>query len=115
MVATILGCCIFFCLRRKKKHPIGSISKEAPSPPVSDPLSNKDIPPAPLLHSFQSHSIPSYPFSKSDLDKTGSNHDIQVFNYAELEKATDSFNRSRELGDGGFGTVYYGTKLLTFF
>ncbi|XP_038885125.1 LEAF RUST 10 DISEASE-RESISTANCE LOCUS RECEPTOR-LIKE PROTEIN KINASE-like 1.2 isoform X2 [Benincasa hispida] len=109
LVATIIGCCIFFCFRKKKQYAIGSVSKEAgPSPPVSYPISNKDLRPPPLLNSFQSQSIPSYPSSKSDLETPTTNHDIQVFNYAELEKATDNFNRSRELGDGGFGTVYYG-------
>ncbi|MCD7454788.1 hypothetical protein HAX54_026082 [Datura stramonium] len=33
---------------------------------------------------------------------------IPVFSYAELEEATDKFNSSRKLGDGGYGTVYYG-------
>lgn len=31
---------------------------------------------------------------------------VQVFSYEELEEATENF--SKELGDGGFGTVYYG-------
>jgi hypothetical protein len=31
-----------------------------------------------------------------------------VFSYNELEEATNCFDSSKELGDGGFGTVYYG-------
>ncbi|GJR51798.1 leaf rust 10 disease-resistance locus receptor-like protein kinase-like 1.2 protein [Tanacetum coccineum] len=33
---------------------------------------------------------------------------VSVFSYAELEDATNHFDSSKELGDGGFGTVYYG-------
>ncbi|KAJ4973022.1 hypothetical protein NE237_006196 [Protea cynaroides] len=33
---------------------------------------------------------------------------IHLFTYKELEEATDNFNSKQELGDGGFGTVYYG-------
>ncbi|QHO36071.1 hypothetical protein HN51_029436 [Arachis hypogaea] len=33
---------------------------------------------------------------------------IPVFSYKDLELATKYFDRSRVLGDGGFGTVYYG-------
>ncbi|XP_015162764.1 probable serine/threonine-protein kinase At1g18390 isoform X1 [Solanum tuberosum] len=33
---------------------------------------------------------------------------VSVFSYSELEEATDDFNSSRVLGDGGYGTVYYG-------
>jgi len=33
---------------------------------------------------------------------------VHVFSYSQLEKATDYFHSDKELGDGGFGTVYHG-------
>ncbi|KAL7605286.1 hypothetical protein Lser_V15G19789 [Lactuca serriola] len=58
-----------------------------------------------------SSSIPSYP-SPTTKDFTNCSYfGAQVFTYEELELATDNFNDSRELGDGGYGTVYHG-KLL---
>ncbi|KAI3714381.1 hypothetical protein L1987_72981 [Smallanthus sonchifolius] len=33
---------------------------------------------------------------------------VSVFSYTELENATKNFDPSHELGDGGFGAVYYG-------
>lgn len=55
-----------------------------------------------------SRTTPSYPTSKSDLERGSTYFGVQVFTYTELEEATQQFDPSRELGEGGFGTVYYG-------
>lgn len=60
-------------------------------------------------------------FLSRSISKTSSKHDVEggsvyfgvpVFSYAELEEVTSKFDVSKELGDGGFGTVYYGMKLV---
>lgn len=58
---------------------------------------------------MQSRSLSSDPSSK-DPEK-GSQHfgvGVHLFTYTELEVATNYFDPSKELGEGGFGTVYYG-------
>ncbi|CAL1405519.1 unnamed protein product [Linum trigynum] len=56
-----------------------------------------------------SRSIFSDPSSKVEVEKGASKYfGVQVFTYAELEEATNNFDSSYELGDGGFGAVYYG-------
>ncbi|XP_068641763.1 LEAF RUST 10 DISEASE-RESISTANCEUS RECEPTOR-LIKE PROTEIN KINASE-like 1.2 isoform X1 [Aristolochia californica] len=48
------------------------------------------------------------PSSKRDLEECPSILYTHIFSYKELEEATNNFDSSRELGDGGFGTVYLG-------
>lgn len=50
----------------------------------------------------------SDPSSKSDLEGGGVYFGVPLFSYTELEEATSNFDSKNELGDGGFGTVYYG-------
>ncbi|XP_004290450.1 PREDICTED: probable serine/threonine-protein kinase At1g18390 isoform X4 [Fragaria vesca subsp. vesca] len=101
-----VGFYVYYCLQRKKKRAAEAQSKEIPTPLTS----KSTAPPSTSLSQFES--IPSYPSftskSRSDLGKASTYFGVQVFSYAELEEATENFNPAKELGDGGFGTVYYG-------
>ncbi|KAJ8553452.1 hypothetical protein K7X08_024130 [Anisodus acutangulus] len=58
--------------------------------------------------SLISRSILSYPSSTTDPEKASHYFGVHVFDYNELEEATNSFDSNKELGEGGFGTVYLG-------
>ncbi|KAM5571205.1 LEAF RUST 10 DISEASE-RESISTANCE LOCUS RECEPTOR-LIKE PROTEIN KINASE-like 1.2 [Rosa sericea] len=58
--------------------------------------------------SYASGSIYSKSYSRSDTEKGSAYLGVHVFTYKELEQATNYFDSSKEIGDGGFGTVYYG-------
>ncbi|CAN4121787.1 unnamed protein product [Withania somnifera] len=57
---------------------------------------------------FLSRKKSSDPSLTDDFDGGNNYHGVPVFSYAELEEATSNFDSSNELGDGGFGAVYYG-------
>ncbi|XP_056698911.1 LEAF RUST 10 DISEASE-RESISTANCEUS RECEPTOR-LIKE PROTEIN KINASE-like 1.2 [Spinacia oleracea] len=46
--------------------------------------------------------------SESDLEEGSKYCGVSLFSYRELVAATDNFDQSKELGSGGFGTVYHG-------
>ncbi|XP_070660960.1 LEAF RUST 10 DISEASE-RESISTANCEUS RECEPTOR-LIKE PROTEIN KINASE-like 1.4 isoform X3 [Malus domestica] len=95
----------YFIQRKKRKLAAETQSKEVPTPLTSTSVAT------PSTNLSQSQSIPSYPSftSKPDYDNKASTYfGVQVFTYTELEEATENFNPAKELGDGGFGTVYYG-------
>ncbi|KAL6186550.1 hypothetical protein ACLB2K_042670 [Fragaria x ananassa] len=57
---------------------------------------------------FLSRNISSQPYSNSDLEGDSAYFGLSVITYNELEEATNHFDSKKELGDGGFGTVYHG-------
>lgn len=46
--------------------------------------------------------------SVKDAEKGSTFLGVHIFDYDELLKATGNFDSTKELGDGGFGTVYFG-------
>ncbi|XP_044468482.1 LEAF RUST 10 DISEASE-RESISTANCE LOCUS RECEPTOR-LIKE PROTEIN KINASE-like 1.4 isoform X7 [Mangifera indica] len=94
----LVCCCIYIVLRRRKN--VAQYKRRDVQTLASGTSSTSTT-------SF-SKSISSHPYTKSDLEKGSTYFGAQVFTYAELEQATDNFDSSKELGDGGFGTVYYG-------
>lgn len=114
-VAAIVGAIIagvglgwlFFWCRQRRKRLAGKAAEsyQTQSKDLSTPASKA---PTSVPSTAFTRSIPSYPSSKLEFGKESSYFGVQVFSYSELEAATDNFAQSRELGDGGFGTVYYG-------
>ncbi|XP_042501006.1 LEAF RUST 10 DISEASE-RESISTANCE LOCUS RECEPTOR-LIKE PROTEIN KINASE-like 1.2 isoform X2 [Macadamia integrifolia] len=93
-VGMILACVMFFICYRRRHHK-GSLF---------NPVKGNNLSPSstPLSRNIASNS------SCKDPEKCSTYFGVHVFTYDELEEATNNFNSERELGDGGFGTVYHG-------
>lgn len=106
IVGILLGLGLFFLLRRKrvKKSSFSTTMKDLPPTPSSRSLL--------ISASSFSKSTPSGPSSNSIVENGSAYFGVRVFSYQELEDATHNFDPSRELGGGGFGTVYYGKAAL---
>lgn len=105
IVGVFLGFLVFAIRQRRKKLVNESQSKDLPTPPSSKGF--------PVASTNFSRSTPSYPSSKLDLERGSTYFGAHIFSYEELEEATNRFDPSRQLGDGGFGTVYYG-RIITY-
>ncbi|KAL8257225.1 hypothetical protein R6Q59_029266 [Mikania micrantha] len=112
VAVVVVGCGIFVCRMRRKNRTI----KEASPARIETKAILTAGSSQRLTSGTFTSSIPSFPSSKTS--ETSSKEfakstyfGAQVFSYEELEVATDNFNDSRELGEGGFGTVYFG-KLI---
>ncbi|KAK4367965.1 hypothetical protein RND71_011757 [Anisodus tanguticus] len=103
-----VGFLIFFCRQKRKQiaaqaSPAQTERKDLPILSSSNGLTSSSSPSSTAF----TRSIPSYP-SSADYGKGNSYFGAHVFSFAELEEATNNFDQSKELGDGGFGVVYYG-------
>ncbi|KAL8470776.1 hypothetical protein ACS0TY_033376 [Phlomoides rotata] len=56
----------------------------------------------------RSHLLSRNLSSKSEIEAGSFYFGIPVFSYIELEEATNNFDPFKEIGEGGFGAVYYG-------
>ena len=50
------------------------------------------------------------PYLNTDLEEGSVYFGVPVFSYTDLQNATNNFDSEKELGDGGFGTVYHGKR-----
>ncbi|XP_020873158.1 LEAF RUST 10 DISEASE-RESISTANCE LOCUS RECEPTOR-LIKE PROTEIN KINASE-like 1.3 isoform X2 [Arabidopsis lyrata subsp. lyrata] len=98
--ATLIGGCLFCIFIRRRKKLAAQYTSKGLSTTTTYSMSNT---PTSTTISGSNHSLVP---SMSNLAHGSVYFGVQVFSYEELEEATENF--SKELGDGGFGTVYYG-------
>ncbi|KAF7811286.1 LEAF RUST 10 DISEASE-RESISTANCE LOCUS RECEPTOR-LIKE PROTEIN KINASE-like 1.4 [Senna tora] len=98
-ILVVGGVC--FVVKRRKIIAQQSKTKDLFLPPSSRGLATSTT--------KTSQSVTSYNTSRSESVQQSFFYGVKVFSYAELEEATKNFDPSVELGNGGFGTVYYGT------
>ncbi|KAJ7000536.1 LEAF RUST 10 DISEASE-RESISTANCE LOCUS RECEPTOR-LIKE PROTEIN KINASE-like 1.3 [Populus alba x Populus x berolinensis] len=101
VLVIFVGCWILVVKQVKKRK---SALVQSQGLPAVTPTSSNGL--ATSTNFFRA--TPSLANLKSDLDKGSTYLGVRVFSYNELEEATNCFDSSKELGDGGFGTVYYG-------
>ncbi|KAK4337904.1 hypothetical protein RND71_042391 [Anisodus tanguticus] len=100
-VAVILGCAVAWVLLFRHKD---RGCQSEPTPLTTLPSLAKSSGIAASMIGSRPNS-PSLSFSSSLAAYTGS---ARTFSSNEIERATDNFNESRVLGEGGFGVVYSG-------
>ncbi|KAJ6861340.1 hypothetical protein NC651_037427 [Populus alba x Populus x berolinensis] len=99
VIGVFFGCLVFVVVKRRKRK---SAQVKSKGLPVATPPSSKGLTTSTNL----SQATTSLTSSKSYLEKGSTYFGVPVFSYSELEEATNCFDPSKELGDGGFGTVY---------
>ncbi|XP_061368213.1 LEAF RUST 10 DISEASE-RESISTANCE LOCUS RECEPTOR-LIKE PROTEIN KINASE-like 1.2 [Gastrolobium bilobum] len=57
---------------------------------------------------FQTRNTYPNPTSNTDIESDSAYFGVPLFSYKELAEATSHFDHDKQIGDGGFGTVYYG-------
>ncbi|CAN7053406.1 unnamed protein product [Brassica rapa subsp. trilocularis] len=110
LLILVAGCAL--CLIRRRKIQASQYTSKGLSitfnsnKEASSHLTPKTISSHPTPKAISSRSNHALIPPISNITNASTYLGVQVFSYEELEEATENF--SRELGDGGFGTVYYG-------